>query len=94
MSASSSFSASGDICGSFRRPSRYLMSCQCVKNTGCPAREGVPAIVALPSGPWQAAQTWALRRPASRSAPGAAADRQQQGDGRDAHREPGGRQGW
>ena len=31
MSASLSVAAKGAITGSFRRPSRYLMSCQCVK---------------------------------------------------------------
>src|SRR2546422_4889703 len=73
MSSSLRFWAGGDICGSFRRPSRYLMSCQWVKNTGCPASEGVPGTVALPSRPWQAAHGSALRRPASTSAAAAGA---------------------
>src|SRR4030095_278474 len=68
MSSSLRFCARGDICSSLRRPSRYLMSCQCVKNAGWPAREGVPGIGACPSGALQAAQGWALRRPASASA--------------------------
>src|SRR6266850_1480500 len=68
MSSSLRFTAKGDICASLRRPSRNLMSCQCVKKIGWPASDGVPGIVALPSGPWQAAHGSALRRPASRSA--------------------------
>src|SRR5919201_3032453 len=73
MSASVRLAAKGDICASLRRPSRNLMSCQWVKNTGWPASDGVPGMVALPSGPWQAAQGSALRRPASGSAANAAA---------------------
>src|SRR5712692_1663146 len=73
MSSSLRFWAGGDICGSFRRPSRYLMSCQCVKKTGWPASEGVPGMVELPSRPWQAAHGSALRRPASTSAAAAGA---------------------
>ena len=83
MSSSLRFCASGDICASLRRPSRYLMSCQWVKNTGWPASEGVPGMVALPSGPWQAAHAAALRRPASASAAEALARRQQDGEQRD-----------
>ncbi|PYN17823.1 MAG: hypothetical protein DME05_03210 [Candidatus Rokuibacteriota bacterium] len=44
------------------------MSCQWVKNVGCPAIDGVPGMVALPSGPWQLLHGSAVRRPASRSA--------------------------
>src|SRR5262249_35923268 len=78
MSASVRRSATGVICGSLRRPSRYLMSCQWVKNTGWPASDGVPGVDALPSAPWQGTHGWALRRPASASpaagaGPGAAA---------------------
>src|SRR2546422_10021884 len=68
MSSSVRLAATGDICASLRRPSRNLISCQWVKKFGWPARDGVPGIVALPSGPWQAAQGSALRRPASGSA--------------------------
>src|SRR5262247_1130362 len=68
MSSSLRFWASGDICSSLRRPSRYLMSCQWVKKAGWPASEGVPGMVAWPSGPWQAPHAAALRRPASASA--------------------------
>src|SRR5712692_277757 len=73
MSASLRSWAAGDIWGSLRRPSRYLMSCQCVKKTGWPASEGVPGMVELPSRPWQAAHGSALRRPASTSAAAAGA---------------------
>src|SRR5262245_19516204 len=68
MSVSLRFWANGDMSGSMRRPSRYLMSCQWVKYTGWPASEGVPGMEALPSGPWHAAHTSAFRRPASMSA--------------------------
>src|SRR3989442_12818604 len=68
MSSSVRLTAKGDICASLRRPSRNLISCQWVKKFGWPARDGVPGIVALPSGPWQAAQGSDLRRPASASA--------------------------
>jgi hypothetical protein len=68
MSSSLSFSAMGDICASFRRPSRNLISVQCVYIVGWPAIEGMPGIVALPAGPWHPAHGSALRRPASASA--------------------------
>ena len=68
MSSSLRFAASGAIGSSLRRPSRYLMSCQWVKYAGWPASVGVPGMVALPSGPWQAAHGTDLRRPASTSA--------------------------
>src|SRR5438128_11887535 len=68
MSASVRFVAKGDIWGSLRRPSRNLISCQWVKNTGWPASDGVPGMVALPFAPWQLLHGSALRRPASRSA--------------------------
>src|SRR6266542_5518840 len=68
MSVSLRFWAKGDIWGSFRRPSRNLISCQWVKKTGCAASDGVPGIVAFPSAPWQAPHGSAFRRPASRSA--------------------------
>ena len=51
MSSSLRFWANGDIWASVRRPSRYLMSCQWVKNAGWPASDGVPGIVAWPSAP-------------------------------------------
>jgi len=44
------------------------MSCQCVKIVGWPASDGVPGIVAFPSGPWQAAHARDFARPASMSA--------------------------
>ena len=44
------------------------MSCQCVKNTGWPASDGVPGIVALPSAPWQAAHGVGLAAPGLESA--------------------------
>src|SRR5437763_13466097 len=72
MSSSVRLAANGDICSSLRRPSRNLMSCQWVKNVGCPASEGVPGIVALPSGPWHLPHGSDLRRPASTSAASAA----------------------
>src|SRR5436190_1401472 len=75
MSASVRFAAKGVICGSFRRPSRNLMSCQWVKKTGCPASDGVPGMVALPSGPWHAPHGSAFFRPASTSAAIAGAGR-------------------
>src|SRR2546422_6986332 len=68
MPASLRFVAKGDIWGSLRRPSRNLISCQWVKNTGWPASDGVPGMVVLPSAPWQLLHGSALRRPASRSA--------------------------
>src|SRR5689334_14956191 len=67
MSSSLRVLAKGAMSGSWRRPSRYLMSCQWVKYAGWPASEGVPGMVAWPSSPWQPAHASALRRPASTS---------------------------
>src|SRR5882762_10161112 len=67
MSASLRFAANGDITGSLRRPSRNLMSAQCVNHAGCPASDGMATRTALPSTPWQRPHGSALRRPASRS---------------------------
>jgi hypothetical protein len=47
------------------------MSAQWVNHAGCPASEGVPGMVAFPSGPWQPAHGEAFFRPASTSAAGA-----------------------
>src|SRR5207247_11118092 len=69
-----SFAAIGVICGSRRRSLRNMTSCQCVQYAGCPASDGVPGIVALPSPPWQATHASDFRRPASTSAPRTDAD--------------------
>src|SRR3982751_6991204 len=68
MSALLRLAANGDICAFLRLPSRNISNCVAMNCAGCAASDGFAAIDELPSGPWQAVQTCAFCRPASRAA--------------------------